>query len=148
MMTVRTKCTAYAFPFIPHIILWSITLPHVADMYVYTPAVVRVEFEFTLYNVSESSPYVEVSVVKQGSSDVNVTVLLSAVDGTAIGKYILGDIRTVHGSLGVSFPAREKRRRKGTHQCTIFNVCVLLQLQVTTYKQMKQNSPLGPLLTT
>lgn len=72
------------------------------------------EFEFALYNVSESSPYVEVSVVKQGSSDVNVTVLLSAVDGTAIGKYILGDIRFTD-LRELSFPAREKRRQKGTH---------------------------------
>ena len=28
--------------------------------------------------------YVEVTVVKQGASDVNVTILLSTVDGTAI----------------------------------------------------------------
>lgn len=69
------------------------------------------EFEFALYNVSESSPYVEVSIVKQGSSDVNVTVLLSAVDGTAIGKYILGDIRFMD-LWELSFPERRKGDRR------------------------------------
>ena len=56
--------------------------------------------------MSESSPYVEVTVVKQGSSDVNVTVLLSTVDGTAIGKYHLGD------------PSFLGKRRKGDRRET------------------------------
>lgn len=47
---------------------------------------VMVRFERASYNVSESNSYVEVVVVKQGSSDVNVTVLLRTVDGTARGE--------------------------------------------------------------
>ena len=49
---------------------------------------VMVRFERASYNVSESNSYVEVVVVKQGSSDVNVTVLLTTADETARGEYM------------------------------------------------------------
>ena len=49
---------------------------------------VMVRFERASYNVSESNSYVEVVVVKQGSSDVNITVLLTTADETARGEYM------------------------------------------------------------
>ena len=49
---------------------------------------VMVGFDRGSYNVSESNSYVEVVVVKQGSSDVNVTVLLRTADGTASGEFL------------------------------------------------------------
>ena len=47
---------------------------------------VMVAFQSASYNVTESNSYVEVGVVKQGLSDVNVTVLLRNEDRTARGK--------------------------------------------------------------
>ena len=49
---------------------------------------VMVGFDRGSYNVSESNSYVEVVVVKQGSSDVNITVLLRTADGTARGEFL------------------------------------------------------------
>ena len=43
-------------------------------------------FQSASYNVTESNSYIEVGVVKQGLSDVNVTVLLRTEDRTARGE--------------------------------------------------------------
>ena len=43
-------------------------------------------FQSASYNVTESNSYIEVMVVKQGLSDVNVTVLLRTEDRTARGE--------------------------------------------------------------
>ena len=47
---------------------------------------VMVGFQSASYNVTESNSYIEVMVVKQGLSDVNVTVLLRNEDRTARGE--------------------------------------------------------------
>ena len=47
---------------------------------------VMVGFQSASYNVTESNSYIEVGVMKQGLSDVNVTVLLRTEDRTARGE--------------------------------------------------------------
>ena len=49
-------------------------------------AVVTMEFESSILNVSESDCYANVTVVKRGSTTGNINVAVRTVDGTARGK--------------------------------------------------------------
>ena len=50
-----------------------------------------------MYEVMESIPIVNVQVVKNGSNDITVSVLLNIIGGTALGKYIGREINnTIH----------------------------------------------------
>ena len=49
-------------------------------------AVVTMEFESSILNVSESDSYANVTVMKRGSTTGNIRVAVRTVDGTARGK--------------------------------------------------------------
>ena len=49
---------------------------------------VEIGFSSDMYEVAESKDSVNVTVVKSGSSDIAVSVLLNTTAGTALGKYI------------------------------------------------------------
>ena len=48
---------------------------------------VRIGLSSDVYEVMESSGFVTVQVVKNGSNDIAVSVLLNTTAGTALGKY-------------------------------------------------------------
>ena len=49
-------------------------------------AVVTMEFESSILNVSESDCYANVTVMKRGSTTGNISIAVRTVDGTARGK--------------------------------------------------------------
>lgn len=49
---------------------------------------VKIGFSSDVYDVSESTPFLNVQVVKNGSNDIAVSVLLYTTAGTALGKHI------------------------------------------------------------
>ena len=53
----------------------------------WSPAV-RIGISSDVYNVTESAGFVRVHVVKTGSNDIFVSVLLNTTAGTALGKHV------------------------------------------------------------
>ena len=53
----------------------------------WSPAV-RIGISSDIYNVTESTGFVRVEVVKTGSNSIFVSVLLNTTAGTALGKYV------------------------------------------------------------
>ena len=66
MVTMQNTCTLTAF--------------------IVSLAVVTMEFESSIVNVSESDCYVNVTVMKRGSTTSNIRVAVRTVNGTARGK--------------------------------------------------------------
>ena len=55
----------------------------------------EIGFSLDVYEVTESTGYVSVQVVKNGSNDITVSMLLNTIEGTALGKYTV--IKLGHG---------------------------------------------------
>ena len=47
----------------------------------------RIGLSSDVYEVTESSDHVNVQIVKNGSNDIAISVLLNTTGGTALGKY-------------------------------------------------------------
>lgn len=76
---------------------------------------VMVGFQSASYNVTESNSYIEVMVVKQGLSDVNVTVLLRTEDRTARGECKFG--------FSVTCSLYFSRKGKGIARAVLRELC-------------------------
>jgi len=59
---------------------------HSFSVFCFSPAV-TIRFSSDVYEVTESIGYVNVQVVKNGSNDIGVSVLLNTTAGTALGSH-------------------------------------------------------------